>query len=109
MAVGVEYTAQRPSVEYFMGIAAGRGIKLYVTPASDLMKTRFIYAYEDEQQDAFTQKIKNMLQHMQERQNAIANQRQALHDQFNQYAGAQGATMEIMKIWSNLKDKGIVT
>ena len=67
MAVDVEYTAQRPSVEYFMGIAAGRGIKLYVPPASDLMKTRFIYAYEDEQQDAFTQKIKSMLQHMQKR------------------------------------------
>ena len=47
MALSGEYGYQRPSVEYFMGIARGMGIKLYVPERCDLLKTTVLYGYED--------------------------------------------------------------
>lgn len=41
-----EYREQRPSVEYFLGWARALGIKTYVPPQSDLLKTTFMYGYE---------------------------------------------------------------
>jgi len=46
MAVGSEYVDQRPSCEYFIGLARGAGIKVYIPPASDLCKARFMYAFD---------------------------------------------------------------
>lgn len=43
-----EYAHQRPSCEYFLGIAAGLGIKTYVHDHSDLLKTRRLYAFDSE-------------------------------------------------------------
>jgi len=43
-----EYSWQRPSVEYWLGLCAGKGIKVTVPPGSDICKTSRIYAYEDE-------------------------------------------------------------
>ena len=40
-----EYARQRPSVEYWLGIAEGRGIKITVPPQSDILKTACIYGY----------------------------------------------------------------
>ncbi len=47
MALSTEYTAQRPSCEYLLGIAEGRGIKVTVPDTSDMLKCRSMYAYED--------------------------------------------------------------
>lgn len=41
-----EYAEQRPSCEFWMGQAAGRGIYVYVPPASDLLKAPGIYGFE---------------------------------------------------------------
>jgi len=38
---------QRPSAEYFIGLAAGRGIEIYIPHGSDLMKATHLYGYED--------------------------------------------------------------
>jgi hypothetical protein len=46
MAQESEYATQRPCCEYWLGIAIGRGIKVYVPPESDLMKSVGIYGYE---------------------------------------------------------------
>jgi hypothetical protein len=43
MAEGSEYAAQRPSCEYFLGIARGMGIKVTVAESSDLLKTAAPY------------------------------------------------------------------
>jgi len=42
-----EYARQRPSCEYFLGVAVGRGIKVYIPPESDLLKATFLYGAED--------------------------------------------------------------
>jgi len=48
MATSSEYGAQRPSCEYFLGLAAGYGVKIYLPPESDLLKVAFMYGAEDD-------------------------------------------------------------
>jgi hypothetical protein len=45
MSAEHEYFGQRPCVEYWMGIAKGRGIKTYVPPVSDLTAATHQYGY----------------------------------------------------------------
>ena len=40
-----EYARQRPSVEYWLGLAEGRGIKVVVPDQADLLKCSCIYGY----------------------------------------------------------------
>jgi hypothetical protein len=40
-----EYARQRPSVEYWLGVADGRGITVTVPPQSDILKCSCIYGY----------------------------------------------------------------
>lgn len=47
MAHGTEYAAQRPSCEYFIGIARGRGIPVYIPPQSDLLRCGEMYGLEN--------------------------------------------------------------
>ena len=53
MAVGghdpnAEYSHQRPSCEYMIGVARGIGIKTYVPAKSDLLKVRQLYGFQPE-------------------------------------------------------------
>jgi hypothetical protein len=105
MAVGTEYVDQRPSCEYFIGLARGAGIKVYIPPASDLCKTRFMYAFEEVRQHQYREKIQNMLKNMQQRDSQIQEQMRQMERSHYQYEGAIGATREIDKIWANLDDK----
>lgn len=41
-----EYAYQRPSVEYFIGLAQGRGIEVFVPEESDLMKAARLYGID---------------------------------------------------------------
>lgn len=42
-----EYSEQRPSCEYFIGVAAGRGIEVYLPHGADLLKATHLYGFED--------------------------------------------------------------
>ena len=46
MATNSEYQAQRPSVEYWIALAEGMGIKVYIPPTSDILKCTQIYGFE---------------------------------------------------------------
>lgn len=45
--LSAEYRQQRPSCEFFLGIAVGRGIRLYLPPGSDLLVSDHLYGFED--------------------------------------------------------------
>lgn len=105
MAVGGEYVEQRPSCEYWLGIAAGRGIKLYIPPASDLCHTRFMYGFQEAKQSAWEEKMDSMLKNMMQRQQGIQNQEQQARDARMQYEGAIGFCRESKKVWANLHTK----
>lgn len=46
MAQSDEYRAQRPSCEYFLGLAVGKGIKITVPAQCDLLKTAGLYGFD---------------------------------------------------------------
>ena len=48
MALGTEYSDQRPSCEYMIGFARGMGIPVYVPTECDLLKSAWLYGFEDE-------------------------------------------------------------
>ena len=64
MSVNTEYSHQRPSCEYFLGIARGRGIKIHIPKESDLLKSNFLYGYEQE-------KVRDLKLTIQKRKNTL--------------------------------------
>lgn len=44
---GAEYSHQRPSCEYFLGIAWGRGIRLHLPDESELLKCAYLYGFDN--------------------------------------------------------------
>ena len=50
MAQDSEYAYQRPSVEFFMGIARGLGITIHLPEGCTLLQTAWLYGYDDEPQ-----------------------------------------------------------
>jgi hypothetical protein len=40
-----EYAYQRPNLEYLIGLARGRGMKVFIPPASALLTTKMDVAY----------------------------------------------------------------
>lgn len=42
-----EYTHQRPNMEYFIGIARGRGIKVFIPERSALCEFEYVYGYQN--------------------------------------------------------------
>ena len=65
MALDTEFGTQRPSCEYWLGVAEGRGIKITIPESSDLLKCRSMYAYEDT--DVFTAKLRIQALEIQQR------------------------------------------
>lgn len=102
MAVSGEYHHQRPSCEYFIGIARGLGIEVVVPDEADLLKTRFIYAFEEQKEGAFKKKIKNSIASMQQRRSQSSVQRDNAVRQVEQYIGAELAMSEVLKIWESM-------
>jgi hypothetical protein len=46
MAQDTEYAKQRPSCEYFLGIAQGKGIKVTIPESSEMLKATHLYGFE---------------------------------------------------------------
>jgi hypothetical protein len=74
MAVNSEYAIQRPSCEYFLGIATGRGIKVHVPEESELLKTKFLYGYEQQEEDAYKKELQMKIEHATKQLQAAARQ-----------------------------------
>lgn len=47
MATGTEYSKERPSVEYYLGLIHGCGLELHLPAASDLLKSAELYGGDD--------------------------------------------------------------
>jgi hypothetical protein len=80
-----EYARQRPSVEYWIGIAEGKGIRFTIPPQSDVLKAACIYGYHT------TERFKKFQARRQELQTRIAQAQQgevAKHDEVLFLSGA---------------------
>lgn len=79
MAQDAEYKSQRPSCEFFLGWARGRGIKLYIPPASDLLKTPLLYGYDHG--NAWSQKLSARIKELNDRINTYNYEEAKLQQQ----------------------------
>ena len=65
MQHNTEYSHQRPSCEYFIGLARGLGIEVVIPKESSLLKTKYLYGLETEREDLekadLNQRKKNVL------------------------------------------------
>ncbi len=50
MAHDTEFQQQRPSCEFLVGIAVGKGIAVTIPAQSDLLKTSYLYGFEDNEE-----------------------------------------------------------
>ena len=97
-----EYGPQRPSCEFFLGVAAGMGIKITIPPAADLLKTKFLYGFGEREQVAWEEKMTAIKASLAARKAKAMNARAMAEQQSQQYIGAEAALQEIERTWSNL-------
>jgi hypothetical protein len=69
MAQESEYQWQRPSCEYFIGLAEGLGIKFYIPGESDLLKAGQLYGFETDNQ--LRVKMKARIKELKQRKKAL--------------------------------------
>ncbi len=88
-----EYSSQRPSCEFFLGLASGMGITIHLPKGSDLLKATHLYGFEDA--DVFTEKLQARLQEVGKRKQQaklqmaqLENQVLDVRDAINQLDGA---------------------
>ena len=102
MANDSEYQGQRPSCEYFIGLAEGMGIKVYIPQASDLLKCTQLYGFESDNKNRVW--MKAQAKEMGKRIQQFAQQERQAHDALIQaqiaqaeLRGAKSAYQEIRK------------
>jgi hypothetical protein len=105
MAQDSEYAFQRPSCEYFIGIAEGMGIKVYIPCESDLVKAGILYGYESD--NTMRLKIKGRIKELQKNRQTLTQQHAKLSQQIKQLeqqiVGLDGAISDAnywLKNWS---------
>lgn len=111
MAVGSEYQNQRSSCEWLIGWAKGLDIEIEIPDEADLLKTRFMYGFEEQSETQWNKKIRSQKKSMLKRRNNIALQIMQLEGQLNhlkqqdqQYIGGIHTIEEQLKIWENCKE-----
>lgn len=102
MATDGEYGHQRPSCEYFLGIAVGKGIKVFIHPAADLLKTRYLYGYEQHKENMFTTKMDTMIARMKNEKLQVDKQLEDAKKASWQYDGAISVLQSAGKVWKGL-------
>lgn len=100
-----EYASQRPSCEFVLGIAVGRGIKIFKPPGSDLLLCDHLYGFDDgspmmlkrvarlrelgKRKDAIRGKLAELEAQKETLNNRYWQEKLALTAQINQMDGAQ--------------------
>ena len=105
--LAAEYSEQRPSCEYFLGIAEGLGIDLFIPNGSDLLASSHLYGYEDSGRviekmgSRFTELGRNKEQ-MMAQMSQLESQMTGLRDTMAQMTGAQQEVTYWRKNWMTL-------
>jgi hypothetical protein len=106
MSAGTEWEYQRPNCEYFIGMAVGMGIKVFVPGESDLVKTMFLYAYGEKEKSAWVKKTDILKKKFNIKINRTSQEIMELEAQLNekkaviqQHIGAQQSLIELRKLW----------
>jgi hypothetical protein len=95
MSHHTEYGTQKPSCEYYLGLAKGMGIKIYVPSVSDLIKTNFIYGRDEEEQALMIAKMEERMSFLNQQLNTYQAQANQVQAAIQQHLGA----IEDCKFW----------
>lgn len=102
MACDTEYGHQRPSCEYFLGIAAGLGKKIWLPDTCDLLKTRFLYGRDEPEELQFRQKMDEILKHLNAKMVSETKKMENAKQEAIKYHGAIVGVQNVDKIWKNI-------
>lgn len=106
MAQDEEYSEQRPSCEYFIGLARGKGIDVFIPAHSDLCKTMWLYPFEDHK--PFKIKLDKRKQELRQRAGQLNAEEQNARDARMQVLGALENMSYVGKTWmSNANDQAV--
>lgn len=94
---GSEYGYQRPSCEFFLGVAQGKGIKVRIPNASDLLKTAFQYG--DDEDNVFREKLNSHLNELKNRLAGVQQQKAQMIAGENELRGANNVLEWILRSW----------
>lgn len=100
MAQDSEYAHQRPSCEFFLGWAAGAGIRLAIPKTSDLLKASYLYGAEEEDASVLRAKYESRLKELVERKGQMERDFNNLQAALNQIVGAIENTQYFLRAWS---------
>jgi len=105
MAVGGEYEKQRPSCEFWVGLAKGRGIKFYIPNESDLLKCMEPYG-RSEKFEPFIAKMRDREKFQKGQVDKINQEIAKLQDNIQrmsatkyQYQGSLADIEQTLKVW----------
>ena len=101
MAHDSEYSQQRPSCEWAIGVAQGRGIKVYIPAESDLLKTMYLYGYEQDAAMATDRKFAARRTEVETQLGNLDNQIAQLMEARAQYRGAHQDLLHWQKNWKS--------
>lgn len=99
MAMASEFSQQRPSCEFWLGVAVGKGIIIHVPNQADLLKARFLYAYEDERKDPFMRKLEQVRADLNTKRLNAEEQEKYWREMKMQFIGADGGIKEMIASW----------
>jgi len=99
MATNSEYQSQRPSCEYFIGYAEGLGIKVHIPDESDLLKTPFLYGFENEKRDYMRAKLLAKKSEYERKKAEFKQQLDQATAALNTYDGALQDVEYILGVW----------
>lgn len=94
MASDTEYGSQRPSCEYFMGLARGMGIKVTVPNDSEMLKCSWLYGIEGI--PPFIAKLPDKKREIQGNQNEVFNQIDSYQGRINYINGYVAGADEVV-------------
>lgn len=97
MATDIEYQSQRPSCEYYIGLARGKGIKVYIPPESDLLKAFYSYGFEDGELSYMSVRLQKMEEEQAKKRQIFDNQINAGLIERSRAEGAAGMAAQINK------------
>jgi hypothetical protein len=102
MACDTEYGHQRPSCEYFLGVAAGLGIKIWTPDTCDLLKARFLYGRDEPEELQFRQKLDEILHNLNAKLKSENQKMENAKQEMIKYHGAIVGVQNVDKIWKNI-------
>ncbi len=105
-----EYFYQRPCLEYYLGIARGKGIKVYVHPAADILKFNYLYGWQDmtDQTRKIRDRINEFNTRMANLQTQLNQGTAQLQAQINQLQGAKEDAMYFLRTFGGESKKNDV-